>query len=333
MKQLRQHSVNRFAIFFWGLMTVIGSTFVAAAAPPTVSFVRNDRELAINIGDQPVAIYCWKDDKITHPFFSQLHAPSGVQATRNHPPVPGEDLMDHDTLHPGVWMSFGDINGSDYWRLKARVEQVDFVDPPQGGPGVGSFAVHNRYLSQADPAQAVCDELARYKIMVRPEGYLLLWDSIFTGERTFAFGDQEEMGLGLRIATQIRAADKAEGKVPPGNGTILDSQGRKNEKEVWGNAGDWCDYSGSIDNQHVGLTILCHPDNFRPSWFHARDRGLLEANPFGRKAFEKGETSSVVVKPGEKLRLRYGILIHSSRKDTKPDLAAAYQDYVQQAGK
>ena len=315
------------------VLAVVRPMFAADAAGPTVEVTRADHELTIKVNGKPFAVYCWKDDKTTHPFFAQVHAPNGVQVTRRHPPIAGQDLMDHDSLHPGLWMSFGDISGSDYWRLKSRVEQVAFVDPPQGGAGSGSFAVHNRYLSQKDPAETVCNEITRYTLLARPSGYLLLWDSTFTADHEIAFGDQEEMGLGFRVATPLRAMAKPEGKVPRGNGTILDAKGRKNEKEVWGNSSDWCDYSGTIDDQHVGLTILCHPDNFRPSWFHARDRGLLEANPFGRKAFEKGELSSVVVKPGEKLRLRYGILVHSALKNDTIDFDAAYRDYVQQAGK
>jgi hypothetical protein len=77
------------------------------------------------------------------------------------------------------------------------------------------------------------------------------------------------------------------------------------------------------------MTLFCHPSNFRPSWFHARDRGLLVANPFGRAAFHKGEPSKVVVKPGDKLQLRYGVLIHASPEDAPTDLAAAYHDYVE----
>jgi hypothetical protein len=65
---------------------------------------------------------------------------------------------------------------------------------------------------------------------------------------------------------------------------------------------------------------------------HARDYGFIAANPFGRKAFRKGELSKVVVKPGESLRLRYGILLHAGEDDSGPDLKAAYADYVQLAG-
>ena len=141
------------------------------------------------------------------------------------------------------------------------------------------------------------------------------------------------MGIGFRIATPMRVEKESAGRMPAGNGTILDSEGRRNGDEVWGNSADWCDYSGTLEGKHLGITLFCHPQNFRPSWFHARDYGLLEANPFGRDAFGKGEKSKVPVKPGEELRLRYGVFVHASPKGESPDLAAAYADYLTVAGK
>src|SRR5205823_7207276 len=91
----------------------------------------------------------------------------------------------------------------------------------------------------------------------------------------------------------------------------------KNEKEVWGRQTDWCDYSGVLTIKKVagendlslrmGLLLVPHPQNFRRSWMHARDYGLLVANPFGQRAFTKGPASRIEVKPGETLRLRFGI--------------------------
>ena len=77
------------------------------------------------------------------------------------------------------------------------------------------------------------------------------------------------------------------------------------------------------------MTILCHPDNFRPSWMHARNYGLIAANPFGRKAMRKGTSSKVVVMKGETLRLRYAILVH----DRKMDSSEALVEYLQFVGK
>ena len=309
------------------LASTSGSAVADPAAPP-VEFAQGEKHLTVAIDGLPVATYCFKDEKIKRTYFAHVRAPSGVQVTRHHPPIEGRDLMDHDTFHPGIWMSFGDISGSDYWRNMARVEHVEFVQEPEGQPGVGTFAVRNRYLAQSDPSQIVCEELCHFTILVRPAGYLLRWDSRFSHDKEFYFGDQEEMGLGFRVATPLRVAANGDGGVPPGNGTIRDSEARTNESEIWGNTADWCDYRGEMAGHRVGMAIFCHPDNFRPSWFHARDYGLLEANPFGRQAFGKGEPSKVLIKPGKRMRLRYGVLIHSGPRGTSPDLQAAYADYL-----
>ena len=59
----------------------------------------------------------------------------------------------------------------------------------------------------------------------------------------------------------------------------------------------------------------------------------MEAKPFGRNAFGKGEASRVIVKPGETLRLRYGVLLHSDDRAGEPfDATSAFKDYLQVAG-
>ncbi|MDZ4656104.1 MAG: DUF6807 family protein [Bythopirellula sp.] len=304
-------------------------TFSQAVAEAEVSFETNETgKLRIMLDGQHFADYVFQDPTIPRPYFAAVHAPSGVQVTRNHPPDLAKDVADHPLFHPGIWLSFGILSDLDYWRNAARVEHVDFPEPPASSDEGGVFTSRFRYLDQNDLAKVVCEELFQCRILPRPTGTLIIWDSTFSSEREFTFGDQEEMGLGIRLATPLRSEPQARGEIPPGTGTILDAEGRKNGAEVWGHTAPWCDFSGTFDGKPVGATLFCHPNNFRPSWFHARDYGLLVANPFGRKAFHQGEVSNVVVKPGEKFHLRYGILLHS---DAAPDLDAAYQDYIKLA--
>ena len=110
-------------------------------------------------------------------------------------------------------------------------------------------------------------------------------------------------------------------------GRIINSNGLRNEAEVWGKQADWCAYAGKIDGRRAGVMLMPHPENFRRSWFHARDYGLLVANPFGRNAFTRDEKSEIVIPKGQSLRLRFGVLVWSG----EPDLGAAYRDYLQQA--
>jgi hypothetical protein len=147
----------------------------------------------------------------------------------------------------------------------------------------------------------------------------MLWDSEFTptgGE--LRFGDQEEMGLGVRLATRLAVVK---------GGQSINSDGLRDEAQVWGKPADWCAYAGSVNGRRAGVALMPHPQNFRRSWFHARDYGLLVANPFGRNAFTNGAKSEIVVKKGQSLRLRFGILIFSG----EPGLEAAYRDYLREA--
>ena len=211
-------------------------------------------------------------------------------------------------MHPGLWLAFGDISGADFWRNKGVVRHAGFVEEPVADPQGGRFAVRNLYEAGG---KTVCEEVCRIRIRVTPHGTLIDWESEFSGADAFAFGDQEEMGLGVRVATDLTVTH---------GGVITSSDGRKNEKQVWGRQADWCDYSG----KGGGIMLMPDPRNFRRSWFHARDYGLLVANPFGRQAFTKGEPSRVVVEKGETLTLRFGVLVH----DGDLDRHAAYQDFL-----
>lgn len=302
------------------------------AAPAAVAFTREPGSVAITVGDKPFANFAYADEKITRPYFAHVRAPNGVQVTRTHPPTPGSDPTDHPEFHPGIWMSFGDVSGADSWRLKAPVRFERFVEEPHGGAGEGGFVARLIHADPKYPTAAICREDLRCDVRATPEGTLLLWDSTFTGDREFAFGDQEEMGLGVRMATPLRAEQVSKQGLPAGHGEIVSADGKRNEAEVWGTAPKWCDYRGEVDGQSAGVAILCHPENFRPSWFHVRDYGLMVANPFGRAAFDQGEPSRVTVAPGEALRLRYGVLVHGAAAGENLDLDRAFERYVELAG-
>ncbi len=139
-------------------------------------------------------------------------------------------------------------------------------------------------------------------------GYWIIWDSQFAGAGDFYFGDQEEMGLGVRVATFMTVKN---------GGEIVNGDGLRNEAQVWGKQSECCDYSGSIDGQQAGVLLMADSMNFRRAWFHARDYGLLVANPFGVNAFTTGPMSKVVVRKGESLRIRFGVLVHAKPVDLK----------------
>ena len=74
----------------------------------------------------------------------------------------------------------------------------------------------------------------------------------------------------------------------------------------------WVNYAGQIGEQDYSITVMDHPSSFRaPTTWHAREYGLIAANPFGLSYFQKKPKGSGDLKlaPGEAVTFRYGVLL------------------------
>jgi len=308
-------------ILLAGLNVATAAARLAADAPsPAKGWTFEDRDggLTLRFDGQSVAGFVYRDAKVLRPFFANLRTPGGVPVTRHHPPLAGTDATDHDTMHPGVWLAFGDINGQDFWRNKGRIEHVRFLQPPSVAGRRLTFATECRLLAADGAALGLLSN--RFTLAALTNAWLLVWEADFhAGGAGLNFGDQEEMGFGARVATAITEKN---------GGVITSNSGLKTARNTWGQPADWCDYSGSVNGQRIGIALMADPANFRPSWWHNRDYGLMVANPFGRKSMNQGEPSRVVVRSGERLRLRFGVLLHSAAMAQDLDLAAAYLGFV-----
>jgi len=289
------------------------------AATDGISFEQQQGKVLFKVDDRTIATYVYEDQQILRPYFTGLKTPDGVQVTRHHPPRKNVDADDHATMHPGLWLGFGDISGKDFWRNKANVKHVSFVRKPYACENRAGFAVLNNYVADEEK---ICREVCEITVFLRPRGYLILWDSEFSADSgPFYFGDQEEMGLGVRLATPIVVKNE-------NGGRIIDDKGNLNEKAIWGKPSLWCDYAGPVGEVFAGVMVMPDPDNFGRCRWHVRDYGFMTANPFGKKAFNLGAPGKVIVRKGESLRLKFGILIHSSSSEKSIDLEAAYTDYL-----
>lgn len=310
----------------WALVFGVLATSWVAANAQDFALERTDHRLDIRFDGKPVATYVFQDEHISRPYFSNVFAPNGEQVTRRHPtdPVVNKDNDDHDTYHPGIWLAFGDLSGEDYWRNVARVRHVRFLEAPRVDENSATFGVENVYESSTNPATAICRELCTYTIFAEANSYYLISQSTFSSKGEFAFGDQEEMGLGVRLATRFT--------VQHGSGTIRNSEGGTNERETWGRPADWCSYFGLNEGMRVGITIMPSPGNFRRSWFHTRDYGLMVANPFGTKAMTGANDDDVApestsVHAGDDFRLGFGVRIFSEPIDENNSGGAPYLRY------
>ena len=145
------------------------------------SFEQGGDSLLIKLDGAPLATYLFRHDKLTRPALVNVHTPGGIQVTRNFPPrllqdrdpgYAGDEGMIHPVMHAGIWLGFGDLNGQDYWRLKAQVKHDGFVQPPQADGSRASFTVRNRYLTE-DGQNEVCHNVTQYEFQRKPYGLLV----------------------------------------------------------------------------------------------------------------------------------------------------------------
>lgn len=298
------------------------TTFLLAQQGPSASTPRKPAEQRgahvetlsdrLRLADEygPIGEFVFGDPEIRRPYLTQLETISGRQVTRNHPPVEGIDAVDHQTMHPGLWLGFGDFSGTDFWRNQGTIAHREFSESPQIRDGVISFTTESRLLN---PQQEELGTMTnRLRIHSQPDMRLIVWEAEFgSSTRDLVFGDQEEMGFGARVASAI--TEKS-------GGQIRNSAGQTSAATTWGQAADWCDYSGTVDGRAMGITLMGDPQNFRRSWWHNRDYGVFVANPFGRAAMKQGAVDRVVVPRGQTFRLRFGAVLHDG-PDYSPEAA------------
>jgi hypothetical protein len=119
------------------------------------------------------------------------------------------------------------------------------------------------------------------------------------------FDDRKDAGLSIRVPTSM-AVDSKQG------GRIVTSEG-VTDKDAWSTAAKWCDYSGPVDGETVGVAMLNHPSSLRfPTRWHVRTYGLFTANPFAQKQFDKELPENTInLKKGDRLKLRHRFVFHA----------------------
>lgn len=286
-----------------------------------VRIAQVDNHIDVTIDGKPYTTFFFGPD-VPKPYLSPLRAPSGLVVTRSYPmdKVEGEST-DHPH-HRAVWFAHSKVNGVDYWNNEFSYTQ----------PNLGHIFVTKIEKAQGGPKSGEIDATAEWK---QPDGKVILvedrrmifysggpnrvidFDFTLTAKDTAKFEDEKDGVFGIRLASELEEPNapgtKTQPKVPERTGVMTCADGKTTEAHCWGTRGDWMDYSGTVKGEKVGLAIFDHPENpGHPTYWHARGYGLFAANIFGRNAFtnKKEPDGSVTLKPGEKMRFRYRVVIH-----------------------
>ncbi|MBN2312325.1 MAG: PmoA family protein [Sedimentisphaerales bacterium] len=243
------------------------------------------------------------------PFLYPIIGPSGRSLTRmGHPHDP-----ESHSHHNSVWISHHDIHGVNFWadqgdgkiRHKRIIEYEDADEQ-------ASLIAENEWVKQDGTVLLL--ETRRITVIPLPDSeWLLMIDMAFkAANESVTLGKTPFGMIGVRMAKTIGVHD--------GGGTIRNSEGAVNEKEVFWKQAKWVDYSGAITNDKLeGITLFDHPDNPNfPTLFHVRNDGWMGASLTFSNPRE--------IHPGQPLHLRYGLYVHSDLKSTEA-IQAKWQQF------
>jgi hypothetical protein len=295
-------------------VTTPSATGVALAELP-------DGKLSVHVGGQLFSTYYFGSD-VARPYFHPLIGPTGEPVTRGYPMVAAPDGTEnvgrrHPYDHPhhrSFWFAHGDVNGADNWSEgegHATQRHAGF-SRLISGPVYGSFDETVEWLDRQ--GSLVMMETRRVTFFdVGPDERLFDVSLRFNASSgTVTFGDTKEGGLiAVRVASSMDGPEK---RRPEGAGKIENSYGGLQEDETWGKRAEWCDYSGPVGSETLGICMMDHPLNPRyPTHWHVRGYGLMTANPFGLHDFYKDSDThrgDWTIPAYESRNFAYRVLIH-----------------------
>lgn len=305
-----------------------------AADPPRerVTLTRRADCVRVEIDGQLFTEYIFKNH--LKPILYPIVGPHGIGMTRNWPmkQVPGE-ANDHPH-HESLWFSHGTVNGVNFWNAhkKAfpRIEQVELLTAESGSHG--TLKTRNHWRAAADKT-LLTDTRTLHFLPLGNDRAIDFEITLQATDGDVVFGDDKEGTMAIRTHPNLRLKNDPRRGVTTAGGHALNSEGLS-DAAIWGKRAKWVDYWGTVDGHTVGIAIFDAPSNPRhPTTWHARDYGLVAANPFGLSAFEgrpKG-SGDMKIAAGKSVTFRYRFLFHQGDAQ-EGKVASRYEEFASSPG-
>lgn len=317
------------ARIFAGLLFASSASLVAQAGGPTpsIELKRDDRrgQLLVFIDGREAVGYQYAAD-LDFPHYYPVRSPSGKLLTVQYP----QDRFAH---HRSIWIndivqppnhepiSFYGIGVKEDSKRTAQgfrecIRHVKFLGEEVAG---GKATIRTLATWLADFGKLpVLDEHRRLRVVPLGQGEYLL-DLQF--EVRAAYSDVAFVSEWNHYAwPYVRMHPKFD--VKSGGGTITNSAGGVNEQGTHEKRAHWVDCSNRVDGVAEGITVFPFVDDGSPPLWLVRDYGT-----FGPRRPDARSGVRFVLKKGESLKQRVGILVHSGDA-TSGRIAERYRQFI-----
>ena len=299
----------------------------------TATITPSQKGLDVSIGGKFFASY--DVASVTKPTIWPIVGPSGQSMLRDYPmkkDTPGEA---HDHIHhQGVFIGHEGTNGANFWHIDKKnsgtVQQCRLIETRQGKDraliktlnawnnkdGKTLFADTRTLQFWGDQSSRTIDLEIHFHATNEPITFPAFKDGF----------------VGIRTHPDLRLTANPKHGVKEVFGQAVNSEGIVGKK-IWGKRADWVHYFGKIDGKPSGIAFLSHPSNSsknnQKAWWHARDYGLISANPFAPDRM--GGDGPKTIAKGNSIGFRYQVIFHSFKTPQEAEIEERFSQYAQEA--
>jgi len=289
------------------LTVILFMTFTIAVSAAKIEAVKTGSRIDVTINGKFFTSYIFSENE-KYPFFFPVNGPftgTSVTSMRN------SEYPHHSSLFFGCDL----VNGGNWWQEdleRGRIISVNAQVTKQGGDTV---IIDDECIWSRPEAVSPVKDTRRIIITSPSRGRYQIDFSIMMEMLTDVTILKTNHSLfSARVAADISVKY---------GGTMINAEGKKNEKDTFGSKSAWIDYYGKRGTAFEGIAIMQHPSNpWYPSPWFTRDYGFFSPTPMFWPENEK----DIFMKKGTVLKLNYRVLVHEG--DTREaGIAEAFTEY------
>jgi hypothetical protein len=273
------------------LFLILLTTISVAIAQPKVTAERVGDRIEFKVNGNLFTSYILSEYE-KYPFFFPVNGPSNASVTS----MRNANYPHHSSLFFGC----DKVNGGNYWQEEIERGQIISLRADIIESGGGKAVIENECIWKRPGADAPVKD-KRIITVSAPSADKFQIDFDVT------------MEMLIDVAIEKTNHSLFSGRVDPdiavtNGGTMINAEGETGEKGTFGKRSAWIDYHGRRMGKTEGMAIMQHPSNewYPAPWF-TRDYGFFSPTPMYWPENDK----DIVLKKGEKIKLRYRVLVHS----------------------
>ena len=270
---------------------IVGGCSIAQPTPKQVEANIEKDKVVVNVDGKLFTCYKFGASQ-KYPYFWPVNGPASGKSitTETSEPYPH---------HHSLFFGCDRVNGGNYWQEGNEKGQIVSQGPKIIEAGGDRVVFKDECLWMQPGKEPIIRDWRRITISA-PNRDLRYIDFQITLEMLtdVSILKTNHSLFAVRVVPELSVGS---------GGTLVNAEGKRSEKDTFGVASPWCDYSGTREGITEGIAILQYPRNrwFPARWF-TRDYGFFSPTPMFWLEGDKLQLAK-----GEKLTLRYQVVVHS----------------------